>query len=71
MPKTWCCPFFLWEKGLETHCEGGTLRFLDQRERREYISSFCASVKGWEHCTLARQIARRYENGRTDNGEEY
>lgn len=55
---------------------GNTLRgrdaaLLDARERKEYISRYCASVKGWEGCTLAQQIARRYENGRTDNDEEY
>ena len=67
MPKTWCCPFFLWEKGLTMHCESGALRFIDAVERKEYISRYCASVKGWEGCTLARQISKRYEGRRKEH----
>ena len=62
MPRTWTCPFFLWEQKLAIHCEGGQIRFVDHAERLGYITEYCASVKGWQNCSIAQQISKRYED---------
>ncbi len=59
--KTFACPFFKWDERLCVHCEGGVVRFRDRREAMEYIDRYCASVDGWEKCSLARSLLGYYE----------
>lgn len=67
MPKTWCCPYFSWEDGLTLHCEGGCLRFNDAAERRSYVYRYCADVPGYQECTIAQNITKRYERSESDD----
>lgn len=69
MPCTFTCPYFKWEEGLCLHCEAGRIKFKDYTERREYIYRYCAVNPGWESCTLAQNITRRYE--RTNDGKKH
>ena len=61
MAKTWCCPFWQWKKPLEVHCEGGCLVFPDAEARRLYIGRHCATINGWEDCTIAKNLMEYYE----------
>ena len=66
MPRTWACPYYIWEEGLVLHCQGATLRFKNKEERREFVYPYCAAVPGWEKCTIARQLQKRNERCASD-----
>lgn len=59
--KTWACPFFRWDERMCVHCEGGKVDFPDMDTRGEYIDRYCASVPGWEKCTIASSLENFYE----------
>ena len=58
---TWACPFFTWDEKLAIHCEAGVVRCPDGRAVNEYTDRNCASVEGWEKCTLADMLLQFYE----------
>lgn len=66
MPVGYCCPYYSWEDGLNVCCEGARLRFADAAERKAYICRYCAAVPGWEDCTIAQNITKRYERSSGD-----
>ncbi len=59
--KTWACPFFKWDERLCVHCESARAKFKDRETMMEYIDKYCASVQGWEKCSLAATLLRYYE----------
>lgn len=59
--KTYECPFWRWEKRLCVNCEGGRIEFVDEQAREDYIGRYCASVEGWEACSIAQHLERVYE----------
>lgn len=65
MARTWSCPFWKWEDGLKVYCEGCRMDFADQEAREDYIKRYCASNPGWEGCTVAQALCRRYEGSGT------
>lgn len=64
--KTWCCPFFKRDERMSVHCEGGQVRFDHWTIRNLYINQYCASVSGWEMCTIAKSQLWKYEKEKTD-----
>lgn len=60
------CPYWRWrdKKKLTSTCEGGCLSFKDAAEQLEYFRKYCASLNGWEGCSLAGMLDKSYEEGR-------
>lgn len=51
-------------------CECCRMTFPDDEAKRDYVERYCASLDGWEQCSIARNLLKFYE--RTDeNGEEH
>ena len=67
--KYWTCPFFRWDEKLNIHCEGGRIRFPDQRALNEYAQRHCASPDGWQTCSMAASLNQYYE--RTADGTKH
>jgi len=61
MARTWCCPFWQWERPKVIRCEAGRLDFSDNHEMHEYADLYCSVNPEWEHCTLAQCRLRSYE----------
>ena len=59
--RAWACPFFKWDERLRVHCEGGCVQFRDREQAVEYQNGYCASLEGWESCTVAASAVRYYE----------
>lgn len=64
MPRTYVCPFFMWERGKTLRCERCRMDFPDEAAKKEYADKYCAETQGWRACTVARALLRWYE--RTD-----
>jgi hypothetical protein len=64
MAKLYACPYWSWEKPLEIHCEMAKIKFPDQATRNKYICRYCASINGWQTCSIAQELNERYENER-------
>lgn len=64
MPRTYVCPFFMWERGKALRCERCRMDFPDDDAKREYILRYCASLEGWKNCSIAKALLTFYE--RTD-----
>ena len=60
--RAWACPFFVWDDKQKIHCEGGTVKFRDPQELGDYADQFCANVDGWDRCSVAACLMRRYES---------
>lgn len=43
--------------------------FADQAARENYISRYCANTPGWECCTVAQALCRKYEGGGAGDGD--
>lgn len=69
MPKTHTCPFWKWEKGKAMSCEGCRMAFPDDDAKREYIERYCASLTGWEECSIAGNLLQFYERMEQDGAE--
>lgn len=69
MPKSYFCPYYLWEEPLCVYCEGGKLRFRDFAHRRDYVYTYCAAVKGFEACSVAGAITKSYERSESRAGK--
>ncbi|MBQ6059425.1 MAG: hypothetical protein IJL39_05160 [Clostridia bacterium] len=68
--KTWCCPFFRYDKKREVRCEAGAASFATKETFERYTDTYCASVNGWRDCTLAAALVREYdEMEEEDNGQ--
>lgn len=63
--KYWTCPFYGSSKKLCINCEGGRLHFGTWRDCSEYADKYCASY-GWQNCTVAQQLLRKYEMEEND-----
>lgn len=61
MPRTYCCPFWLYERKGCIHCEAGKLIFSDPSDFSDYADRYCAINPGWKNCTLAQSKLRSYE----------
>ena len=61
MPTYFCCPYFRWEQKLKLYCDAGRIDFKDMEDRRSYVYTYCACNPGWENCTLAKNITKRYD----------
>jgi hypothetical protein len=59
--RIWCCPYFKWDKRQEVHCEGGAVAMTDRGLFLEYIERYCASVDGWQKCTIAQAMTKYYQ----------
>lgn len=64
--RVWTCPFFHWDERRKVHCEGGCVALKDARSFDRYARSFCASVNGWERCTVAKALVEQYERRERD-----
>lgn len=51
-------------------CEGCRMTFLDDDTKREYTDRYCASLDGWESCSIAGSLLQFYERTDTDAGEK-
>lgn len=69
MPKTYTCPFWKWEKEKAMSCEGCRMAFPDDGAKREYIERYCASLTGWEECSIAGNLLQFYERMEQDGAE--
>ena len=57
----WACPYFKWDaKGL-VKCEAGRIVFPDREAERAHTRAHCASVEGWNRCSLAAYMTGYYE----------
>ncbi len=56
------CPYWRWrdKKKQKSTCEGGCLCFKSTEEQLAYFREYCASLNGWEECTLAQLVGKRY-----------
>lgn len=65
MPITYACPYFSWEdkatRGLTVNCEGAKLKFSTREERDGYVYAYCANCPGWELCSIAGNLNKRYD----------
>ncbi len=68
MPKTYICPFWMWERGRAIRCERCRMDFPDECAKREYAERYCASLDGWQECSIAKALLKFYE--RTDGDAE-
>lgn len=64
MPQTYICPYFVWEgvllNGFSVNCEGAKLKFSTREERDDYVSAYCANCPGWELCSVAGNLNKKY-----------
>lgn len=69
MPITWMCPYFSWEDvyGKKVYCDCARLKFETQDERNDYVKRYCANNPGWQRCTIAQNLTRKFE--REDGGD--
>ncbi len=51
--KYWCCPYFKWDERLCIHCECGKIGFPDLETRKGFVDAHCASLSGWQNCSMA------------------
>ena len=51
--KSWECPYFKWDGTNFLSCECGRPAFPSRQAANEYMNEHCASVRGWESCSLA------------------
>lgn len=70
MPKTICCPFWKWDAGKSMSCEGCRMDFPDDDTKRDYTERYCASLEGWENCSIAGALLKFYERTDGDAGEK-
>ncbi|MEG1564290.1 MAG: hypothetical protein RR365_11285 [Bacteroides sp.] len=61
MPKAIQCPYFKWEQNKKLHCEAGIINFEDDITRETYTNEYCANVQGYDRCTLADFLTKKYE----------
>ena len=62
MPRTWTCPWFVREEKRCVVCRKARLRFSSAGEFDAFCRSYCASVTGWQDCTIARHCEDQYEH---------
>ena len=56
----WMCPYFLWDKKQEVHCEAGVCKFKDMTTYLYYVQRYCAGDE-WKNCTQARALNLQYD----------
>lgn len=61
----WACPYWKWDARMEVNCEGGRISFPSAASANEYMRSYCASLTGWKHCTVAKKLTDYYEGEKT------
>lgn len=61
MPLTYKCPYWGWDKYLETHCEMAVLKFQTPEARKKFIYQYCTSINGWQECSIAKILNEEYE----------
>jgi hypothetical protein len=62
MPKLIHCPFYLYERGCEIHCEGKRVKqFSSPLCKTIHIGKHCGSILGWQGCEQASKINEKYE----------
>lgn len=69
MAKVYCCPFWRWEDKNMIRCEGGRANFQSAEHRELFINTYCASVRGWENCSIAKVLNEMYEKRGISNGK--
>lgn len=78
MPITVACPFYKWDesekKGRNTlcciYCEGGQLRMPDVRQKHAYLKKYCADIRGWQTCSLAKALYAFYDREERGKSEK-
>lgn len=69
--KIFFCPFYLDDSRLEIRCENGQrVRFRTWESRCLFVDAYCASMKGWTVCSMARMLSAEWEGERKD-GEKH
>lgn len=63
MPLTIQCPYWKRETEKKSICEGCTLRFAGEKERKAYMGKYCANIHGWKTCSIAMNLEQSYEQG--------
>ena len=66
MSLTMYCPFLTTDyKGKAgvpcIRCERATLKFASDEEWKEFACKYCASINGWQKCSIAESTMRHYE----------
>lgn len=57
--RTWCCPFYRYDKKCEVHCEDGSLvRLKDKQVFAQFADRFCGNAQGWRQCQIAASLVR-------------
>lgn len=51
-------------------CEGCRMDFPDDDTKRDYTERYCASLEGWENCSIAGALLKFYERTDGDAGEK-
>lgn len=56
------CPYYRWSRGTRVGCEGECRVSLPDRSSFDrYVGTYCASLPGWERCSLARARNQYYD----------
>lgn len=61
MPRTLACPWAEYYRDKSIRCTAGTLQMPSREAWDSYMRLYCASVSGWEQCSLAQEMEREYE----------
>lgn len=60
--RKWICPFFAWDERGKVHCEcGNCISFPDREAYVAYTDQYCASLPGWQKCSVASALLAYYE----------
>ena len=51
-------------------CEFCRMVFPDDYTKRDYTERYCASLEGWENCSIAGALLNFYERTEADDGEK-
>lgn len=60
--RRWTCPFYQRSGKLYVRCEGGReVKWRNVEEAKRDMARYCASLRGWEECPVARELLEKYE----------
>lgn len=60
--KQWACPYFRWDGPDFVACDAGRPAFPNRTYANDYMTRYCADVKGWCRCSLAQEWNEYNEN---------
>lgn len=61
MSIAYFCPYFIFEKSKDFHCEIVRVSFPDKETRRDVVYGYCAHPEDYEKCPFKKALDRYYE----------